>query len=399
MDGKDTSFSKKQELVLNNPFTIHNNTPKWPDGLASYSLGVKHQRITEVRGSEHVIFLIPGLTNWCMCYSRTEDDISDKNHELTAIHGINNDEQDLLKFHVKQRSNVDPALILYDTADKVVEWRPVSIGLRLYCANTDRENDGWLECCRVPHGHIREFFGIATIRQDQDYLTKHVAPYNLYHLQNPHMGYRVANGMIVPADNYITNLTTNAASPYSFKLSSIPGYATLPFKDVADYQFLLNPNKHYNEFQTIRNFQVNHATDAAWTQTTDNAYHYWNDVIKQYSVLMYGDPAVPDAFYKHFYKVNTLENTVTTVLNHQFLSDSLTHSSFDTIIIRVHTQPNTRMVIHTAANYEYLTTNEVQTGVSVTYADLDLVKRYIENRNAFHKLPFDSKSLHPDTKY
>lgn len=396
MDGKDTSFSKKQELVLNNPFTIHNNTPKWPDGLASYSLGVKHQRITEVKGGQHLIFLIPGLVNWCLCYSRAEDDITDDNYCLTAIHGINSDEQDLIKFLARDKPADPGNFILYESEEKIVEWRPVSVGLRLYCANTDRENDGWIECCRVPHGHIREFFGIATIDPSK-YTTKHVD--DLPPFTEPHMQVRVANGMIVASNKYLATLLESAETKYTFRLSQLPGYATMPFKDVADYQFMLNPNKHYNEFQTIRNFQVNYKEtgDTTWDAYLINPYVYWDSSIPIYSRM--AQITTAERYSSYFYKTNYMGNNNDSVVNHQFIADSLTSSAFDTIILRVHTQPKTRMVIHTAANYEYLTTNDVQTGVSVTYADLDLVKRYIESRNAYHKLPFDSKSLHPDTKY
>lgn len=412
MDGKDTTFSKKQEAVLNNPFTIHNNTPKWPDGLASYSLGVKHQRTTEVRGMEHLIVLFPGLVNWLCCYSLIRDPIPEtapvsggdprplppserKTFTMTACHGLNQGDDDIVKFKIVNEH------IIRDTEEKVVEWRPVSIGLRLYCANTDRTNEGWIEAVRVPHGQIREFFSLIHF-QAQDATDEYPTLYhtqpnpNPFTLQYPHMGGQVSQGMLSLSENYIKKITRGYLD-YGMFLASLPGYGTIPLKDVADYQFCLNPNKHYNEFNTIRNFHF--GTNEYWNPTSHRWYTY--DFLAPGYVLVGqgGTQEENRTWIERSYVQSMDKNTEIHVENTAFLDQGFESNAFDTIILRVHGMENSRLVIHTAANYEYLTTNAQETGVSVTYSDLPMVNRYIERRNAFHKLPFDSKSLYPDTRY
>jgi hypothetical protein len=398
MDGKDTSFSRKQQLVLNNPFTIHNNNPKWPDGLASYSLGVKHQRTTEVTGPEHVIFLFPGMVNWMVCYSAALNSGAQEQFGLSAAHGINQGGDDIIQMYnevsEEAHNQFKDTLILTEQVNKVVEWRPVSIGMRLYCANTDRQNEGWIECCRVPHGQVREFFGVtyrSIIEGDVD-SENHISAIRDQDTNFPHKRCLIANGFLVPHSKFVNKLTRTYYEKYPFRLSQLPGYATMPFKDVSDYQFLLNPNKHYNEFNTVRNIHIDGAEhwifdDQFFTDISTPTYRIHDN-------LLYSS-----RFYRNHYHGPGTGPAPQTVEGTTYMDQGLSSNAFDTIVIRFHGTANSRLVIHTAANYEYMTTNEQTTGVTVTYADVPMVTRHVETRNAYHKLPFDSKGAYPDTKY
>jgi len=405
--GKDTTFSRKQELVLFNPFTIHNNSPKWPDGLAGHSMGVKHQRTTEIHGEETILVLFPGMLNWLMCYSHmnetadppdvTEGEVfasSSLLWQLTACHGLTHETDNLLQF--KLTTSQQAHFMLNEEKDKVVEWRPVSIGLRLYCANNDRQNDGWIECCRVPHSYLTECFGLHANKYDDT--DTQLSPYSTEELLVPWQKVRIGNGFLNMSNSWITRLTrcADANSLTAFRLSHLPGYATLPLKDVADYQFCLNPNKQYNEFNTVRNFHYN---------TTSVKEEYGGKtkyVDKVDSATNYGYKWITNTFnFRRYVPVQKMD-----AAPHQlggrdevFFGQDFSADSHDCIILKIHGNKDTRLVLHTAANYEYLTTNNVDTGVTVAYSDPYLIKKYIDNRCTFHKLPFDSKSLYPDTKY
>lgn len=386
MDGKDTTFSKKQELVLNNPFTIHNNNPKWPDGLASYSLGVKHQRTTEIFGKDILIVLFPGMLNWCVAYVRDETDIT-SDFALAANHGLFDGEEGSLIRYSKSTSDTPESYILHEIGNKVVEWRPVSIGLRLYCANTDRQNEGWIECVRLPHQQLLEKFSLycnPTLPVGLSEATQDLPR------PPPHREVPYVQGFLGLSHAHVVSLMSEyAANTPSYTLSSHASYATMPIKDVSDYQFQLNPNKHYNEFNTIRNFHLNDDQQLShrWSRV------YYDETLGYYvNYLDY----INTEYFHHFH--DRLDNQYLpehgTIFGQDFSSDA-----FDVILLRVHGEKHTRLVLHTAAGYEYLVTNEVDHGVTVTYADDYLVRKYIERRCAFHKLPFDSKALHPDTKY
>ena len=66
--GSSNSYSDKVFSTLYNPFSIKNNNPKWPDGLANYSVGKKNQFSSEVYGRDLVLCLFPGMSNWFQCY-------------------------------------------------------------------------------------------------------------------------------------------------------------------------------------------------------------------------------------------------------------------------------------------------------------------------------------------
>lgn len=402
-EGRNTTFSRQQQLVMNNPFTVHNNDPKWPDGLASVSMGVKHYRITEVYGSSHIIVLFPGMLNWMTCHSYTgQENGSQAKFQMSAVHGIaKNEGDDLLKYYAAYTAGGDEtdggsntgAAYLQEIRDKVVEWRPVSIGLRIYCCNNDRENDGFVECVRIPHGHLSEYFALIYKGKDSGgWATTNTNEQDLLgRMTEDYLRTNMMAGHIMVSDYWIKRIT-DATTKHPFRLANLPGYSLLNVSDLSDYQFVLNPSKHYNEFLAVKSYvdtnevyyvERNHMV--SWRAETNPP---------QYSSIFAAGQQATLRYEKFRLAQNQAKRAVEIDSERIFSSDS-----FDCIILRIHGTPKTRLLLHSSACMEYICTNNQQTGVTPTYADPGLIKRHIETRNAYHKYAYDSKALHPDTKY
>jgi hypothetical protein len=410
-EGKDSTFSRQQQLVMNNPFTVHNNDPKWPDGLTSNSMGNKHVRVTEVKGPTHLIVIFPGLLNWMQCYSYLDASFG---FQLTANHGLT--EPDLIEYRSQTTSagaaNPVTSSYISEQTNKVVEWRPVSIGLRMYCGNNDRENDGFIECVRVPHGHLNEYF--AMVYPNGSHPGRSGLP--VYPNLSPETAWvtdadtgtqtipgadttdyiecKLATGHVVMSSFWINRLV-NHARLHPFRLQNLPGYNILPISDLSDYQFLLNPSNHYNEFNAVKDYVDTNAVYASGdAELLEVGWQtVWSDSTSSY-VPLGTATATPKYYWKYRVATNLGERFIEMSNNETF-----TASSFDCIIIRVHGTSKTRLLLHSSACMEYICTNKQQTGVTPTYADPNLVKRQVENRNTYNKYAYDLKSTHPDTKY
>ena len=409
-EGPQRTFSQKQESVLFNPFTIHNNSPKWPDGLASYSISKKYTRVSEIRGKDHVIILFPGFVNWMCCYTEWFPDEETRittpvktqlqEYVNTANHGIYNfDEEEqpdatLIRIQNEVATITDPALQsgqittnvrqLYDAQDIVCEWRPVSIGMRLYCANNDQQNHGYLECIRMPSTLLKENFGII-VNQDP-----------------------ILNYFCNPVVDFVTPLSPQLAQGYlalpqpeelvtgnNTKLQGLPSYSILPYKDVSDYQFLLNPSMNSNEFNTKHNLIFN---EKATTEANNVLFKY--DTTTDVYVAVTQTEFTPKIYdpKRNLHDPNNPTYPITHYDN-IFLEEGFLTHSHDVIVIRLHGTYESRFVIHTCANYEYLSINDNKYPSTVTYTDHNLINRYIENRTTYHKLPYDNKGKYPDSKY
>jgi len=410
-EGSQRTFGAKQELVLYNPFTIHNNNPKYPDGLASYSLGRKYQRTSEIRGREHILILFPGLMNWLLVYSELnipteapDPQVFPQDPVLSMTHGVLENDN-MLSYDVQKQVSSHPQggatnYVFKESVDKISEWRIVSIGLRLYCANTDRQNEGWIEAIRLTRNQIKEFMGVA--------LNDHASGY-----QDNFSGtidtdtykrfgdYVIGNGYLLFREEYMKRLFGRYETGQDIvTIANLPGYAVLPYKDVADYQFCLNPNKHTNEFQSIRAIALNDA----YCVTNPYKKYQWNYTtgeLDDTSANMGTNWLLKGMFpHTHFLGIDKDEiSPLITSFEVPILGEDFSSENHDVIIMRLHLTDDARVAIHTCANYEYIVNNNQVDGVSVAYTDKSAVSRYVENRCQYHKRAFESKGRYPDTKY
>ncbi len=341
--GHLTTVGSKVLSTVYNPFSIRNNQPKWPDGLASYSIGKKRQYCSEVYGRDLVIALFPGYYNWCQAYEWNEA----LNHFFLATNHHQWNIDDLTFFataNVAKWYQTD-----YKTA-KYASWRPVSVGLRIECANNDEDNDGWFEAIRTSRDTYRHRFGILAAQGAT--ATEPNTPFpGPIVKERPFCRTTLYHGMVLPSD--LTVQEWHSARNWALQ----PSYATGKLKDIGDYIFALNQSNNDNEFIKLR--PVSTDGDGVQEQTV---YRRNYDLITQYSpipVILDTNP-IPAGNAMNFIPItevaqeNGLPTTATKIPDFQksFVSDA-----FDMILIRVHGLDVTRLMIHTVSNLE-LTCNE-----------------------------------------
>lgn len=146
--------------VALNAFSDATMQPRFPDGKASESVGMKYQMINEIeftdKGTMEIIFFA-GL-NCCAavrnCTSKSLGQTgSAANIAKTKIQRITN--------HVTGpvlKSGAQQVTMTQENERHVAKWRGVSYGMLLSLVNNSEENDGWWEACRItPSSDVNEY--------------------------------------------------------------------------------------------------------------------------------------------------------------------------------------------------------------------------------------------------
>lgn len=126
----------KYLVVVKNPFTEKCLSPKYPDGSATSSLGIRLQMSSEVEFSSDntvcYVALFPGVGNH-ICWQLGENDDA----TVEKYYWVN--------------------VMQFLTNNQVSDYRPVSCGLHVKCVNNSDANDGWWQGVRVPFNIGNDF--------------------------------------------------------------------------------------------------------------------------------------------------------------------------------------------------------------------------------------------------
>ena len=402
--GAGVTFGDKTIATLYNPFSIKNTTPKWPDGLANFSLGLKMQYASEIYGKELTLVLFPGCTNWCLGYTSNEVDDNPNAPINTVIVNLNHGDDRGIK--IVQKRGVDTDNVTFaPVVQTYSSWRGVSYAMKIKCCNTDEQNDGWFEAVRIPKNMFLERTGLALFmnatppNQPGELPANRVslAPTTNRDIYNPVF----YTGQILPSwamqSRYLTKLPQGAIKPIPSRLATwkeLPTFATGKLKDIGDVMFQLNPAKEHNEFIKLKavNGRIGNSadTDAVtvpnyagdpklgnlnYAAANDGNYFVLSLVPNRYVNDPDSDPAGATQHY------NLMQDQV----DHSFVSDS-----FDVILVQIHGITATRLLVHSVANvellcHEFSANNQYQT---VAYAAKDKLARYIDFRQTNCQLPF-----------
>lgn len=415
--GKEQTFEQRVLSTLYNPFSLKNLDPKWPDGLCNFSKGVQLKQTTEVVGSELLIALFPGLSNWCVAF--TYDELTDE-----VLYYLNHGDEKLALFDVpiQRKPDIAPGGVKNDNFNVINPitsepgtdyqqalvnpvfdaWRPVSIGMRLLNNNSDFDNDGWFETVRTTRDGLVNRLGILVpfmppLEDWGDYR----------HLLESHRVNRYEWNKIVWRYTNVLPMPSTAQEWFSARnWALMPSYASGKLKDLKDFLFTLNPEKKKNEFLPLRTVLIN-ATHGVAKYTADfyqtindnfyinvqvknlsnNGYWTWN-----YGMLMgvigqtteHQDQLEPSVY--------GLPATFTrSPIDWQEFTDTVISRNFDIILVKIHGLATTRTVIQTAANYEFQVNDRYNNHHHVTnsYACTEALNRYLENKCMKNKLPFE----------
>lgn len=378
--GKNISYSERIFASLYNPFSIKNTSPKYPDGLANFSTGIKRQHASEVYGRDLVICLFPGKQNWCQCY---EWDETDNRLVLWANHGV------------KSEAVCKTAVINDPTSDRSIvpdqkwnNWRCCGVALKIECANNDEDHDGWFECIRTDRNATRHRFGILTF-------TDFPATGSHYSVSTERK-----DVWITPFkrnDYYIGHMLPSNATVqewYSARnWALMPSYASGKLKNIDNYVFCLNPNKDDNEF--VKTKPVSYSLEGIFEEVP---YEYPLDDYDGVPPTK-GTAAMVDANLKN--EIPTMELNENNTLPDDFyeipnFEQSFMSQSWDMIIIRIHGIDATRLSLHSVSNLE-LTCNEFSEEsryLTPAYPDTDKLAQWRAHVTKERKIPFFKPSFY-----
>ena len=246
--GAALTFGNKQLAILYNPFSFKNNQPKWPDGLASYSIGRKQQVATEVKGKPDLVFvLFPGMTNWLMAYSSVLP-----KGTTSGTTTLTNDHVDVVLNHHQHKTfnwKSDGLKWGPQVDSDYSAWRPVSTAVKFKHVNSDEDNEGWFEAIRTSRNTIHGKMGVVYQKAAAG-----GAP-NATVWTEP-LAVAAPGKLSVGPANVFPEFNLAKSWMEASQWSMQPSYTVGKLKDIGRYIFQLNQEKTINEFQKIRNWEV-----------------------------------------------------------------------------------------------------------------------------------------------
>lgn len=415
--GANVTYSDRNISTLYNPFSIKNNTPKWPDGLANFSIGRKQQFASEIYGRDIFLVLFPGSNNWLFGYDTSLlAGIGDAHGALIQLnHGDDRTFEIYEKYFWDATAAAGAgaftgATFMFDKT-QYSAWRGVSYAMKIRCVNTDDSNDGWWEAIRVSKNLLIERCGIAFV----DLRVKGTASYSetqtsiIPYVNDPTRNNSdVSNPVFWTGNIFPRRSLQNWWNTELCKFHEQPSFATGLLKDIGDFMFQLNPHRESNEFQKLKN--VSRKVDDTGGEAsgeTDDLYMVVYDGTdpKDYDnhqVLKVQDDIDGGALHNYNGKLftparmiaetdnsGTAQPTAHSDLANDQIAGSFVSDSFDIIMVRIHATKKSRILVHSVANVELLCGefsdyNQYQ---SVAYPDLARLKRYVDYRQTKCKLP------------
>lgn len=383
-----TSYKDKVLSTLYNPFSIKNNQPKWPDGLATYSIGRKQQFASEIYGKDITLVLFPGSINWCI---GTEGELikGQTNNNATCV--LNHGDDRTFNITVKDIGATLPEQFVLDfSSTGYSAWRGVSYAMKIRCCNTDEENDGWFEAIRTSRNTFLDKFGVVLV--DDSPTTGGTSGINSYSMTPGSIKEPTFwTGSVLPNqflqhkwEGVTSNILGTDTPNDQWYMHTQPSYATGKLKDIGDVLFMLNPERDDNEFTKIR--QVNFSQEGVQSRLLDT-YQYATDGTR--SIVQVDDTV-------KFYEPYTEASSVTNQEHIPTFQESLVSDSFDMIILKIHSTRASRILVHSVANIELLTGefSPLAQFQTVAYSSKDALNAYIDYRQTKCKLAFHTSDMY-----
>jgi hypothetical protein len=388
--GASNTYGEKVMSTLYNPFSIKNNNPKWPDGLANFSVGQKQQFASEMYGQNICLVLFPGSNNWVVGWDAddarkqvVDDGTVDGRHSYISLNHGDDRNFDIGFWYNDMQIYWDMGKMDYSA------WRGVSYAMKVRCCNTDGENGGWFEAVRLTKNWFNDpqenKFGLAAIKLYWDAASYGISPINKYPADPGTPKDPVLfQGQALPVGSAQKKIDDE--ENWNEKLFTKASYAVGNLKDLGDFMFQLNPEKKINQFQSVHNVlgSMDGDNDSSISLTQYDA-----------------DGADPKLYANRKYVraggcLNLFPNKELPGNQRMDWQETLLSDSFDGILIRIHAYAYTRVLVHSVACAEFLCGEfskhaQYQT---VAYANNDALEDYVNFRQTKCKLAFHTSEMY-----
>ncbi len=376
--GKNISYGNRHMATLWNPFSYKNNEPKYPDGLASYSIGRKWTNLTRVTGEEVTIILYPGLLGWCCIATQSGDQgnatfkKADIHHTLESVEYTH--DESFTNVGVLGEPDYKGSFHTWVVSkNKYSAWRPVSCAVKI--KTTSRQvglcgkNDGWWEAIRTAKIINSEDFGLQATAANSD---NQIAPL----------------GTLVPTSKYMEEANTSQ----NWSLS--PSYATGNINELAKYTFQLNQIRNDNRFVDITDIYFDYPEEKKPDHLHTEAYHKleYPDMRSNPALVTYNDNSAVVTYPRAAKdSVFLAEDNVDNDVRHLFKAKGYetTHSdALDIIIIKLHGTDTSEYMISSVMNQEFLANDtDLKDYQTTSYSAIRELEEYLAIRSRDYKLP------------
>ncbi len=441
----ENEVAETQLKLIEDPFIASTVQPKYPDGKAQWSIGVKYQKATEIRSHKFFVVLFPGVNNWCMCFDYVKN--YESGIELPALYC-----RMLANHHSENRPhavsyNVNTAVVNSEdgsianngdtmprtwhwtwsptTETPYNSWRPVYCAMRIQNVANKETDNGMFQCFRTTRDGAMEMFGYA--RE----LNKNIP-------KKKKNDTTFINGNLTPMGNYFQPLIDGIR-----EYEAQPSYSYNNFASFTHYTFQLNHMREENHFLKLRDASMSASQSMKrfyrWpTQTlgpeypvpdfskkdVDTEFYLTKRLkshLKNYQITTHPKEEANQTDFNHFiHAVEDLEDELeapekaleeTTAMNNTFYGvkdfgaradeikweevrregvDQFMSDAFDVIVVLVEGDENDRFVVHSSYAQEYLVNDNAQLASFQTpaYNISSKLQKYQEKRKLYHKIPY-----------
>jgi hypothetical protein len=238
----------KQLAVVLNPFSGATEHPKIPDGAVTHSLSRRLRNNFSLDMNNDAngwtdIVISPSFGVACTVQNYVPSGMTETPYaQMPSLYGFPGQ---TVGYNIFQETNGD--FRVRANNGEIVKQRLISQGARLSCFNSDNQNDGWFECCRL---NIRD--------SSSNYAFQPLA----------------VNGTLLSDDNGTNAVGCGLDNSFhnghlqGIALVEQPGYMTGLLKDIHKYDFSLCPSGNEIEFKEQGTLTLK-STEMNITDTTD----------------------------------------------------------------------------------------------------------------------------------
>jgi len=345
---------------LVNPFDAKNGQPKWPDGKATFSIGRRHQLTSEIYHDDFYVILFPGAINWCVAFAKHFDNTHSKYiPQVYANHTANisiNYEYNRGETTTTDTENTEYRLEI--AHDAFSHWRNVATAMHLQVINTTDTNEGWFRAVRM------------TREKDNRDMFNTVMGIGSEYGNGNHINYtpHFHTGGVLPNNSFLEEIETF--------FENSPTFCCGELQDIHNAVFQLNETKKTNDFVVLE-------TAPTWCEKDKELPIFKRDD------RLWGTKS--EEHWEELFQVEqkwtgvTTGNYRTSRANWHLLSDCK-----DMILLHVIGAANTKILLHSVNNQEFLCNDSSQLAQYLTPCHYDKagLENYNKNRNWFHKFPF-----------
>lgn len=428
----DNTVAKMQLKMMQDPFTATSTQPKYPDGKAQWSIGVKFQQCTEVKAHQFLIALFPGVSNWCVAFDfvNVKDDQGEFQKRVRILtnhnnrerpHGVSYDVKPLpdtiTDIDGKPVNGTDPPedfTFKWRLNETVPynSWRPCFLGLRLQSVTPKEEDNGTFETFRYTREAFLEGMGCYHRGKpgstDEDTIWKKG--------QNVTLN----NGNLLPLQEFFEQYVEKEKDRV---WEAQPSYSYNTISTLGNYTFQLNHIRDENSFVRLRESDVRDGGGQLWhlpdltgaedpplLEGNQLEFYYCKDTLpdneemsitrdasdedgstrliseihgKDENTLPYPTMAPREGFAVRA-NANSSTESVADFWK-QFIADA-----FDIIIIRCNCDQESRITLHSSYGQEFIVNEDkpLATFQTVGYNYQEGIRKYEESRKLFQKIPY-----------